>query len=295
MAYLQLDLDAKKRIPLVARAAGVSPGDVYVGLFDLWEQAFLKQKLFVTLTELRGCFGPDIVLIEALVTFGFLEAPRQDLMPGEYRIRGGSERLLKVRLAQSEAGKRAAGNLRRGKGDPGGAGENDEPAPGLPPAYPEGEPEGRPRLLHPTPNTKHQDLKKEVEEISGAPRRAKKPSPSLSKTLVPLGPRPDDRFASGEAFFLDLQHARFDLGYVTEKPPDGLAEWWTDALKYLEGDPEPLWDAFVRFWRDPYWKKRNPPFPFIAFMRRWQDYLPIRRPKPPPETVDTPPRQMGVA
>jgi hypothetical protein len=98
----------------------------------------------------------------------------------------------------------------------------------------------------------------------------------VSKTLVPLKPKPDDPFASGEAFFCDLQHARTGLGLLGEKPPRTISTWWSEVLMELNGDPLPLRPAVIEFYHDSFWAKAKPPFPFPAFMKEWRKYVDAR-------------------
>jgi len=108
MSYLAVDLDAKTAMPKVARAAGLSVGDVAWGLMELWEHAWREKTDVATGPVLAGCFGGGAATTDALVAFGFLE-PTQD----GYRIRGAS-RYLRIQEARSRGGKASSGNLKRG-------------------------------------------------------------------------------------------------------------------------------------------------------------------------------------
>lgn len=98
MPYLQVDLDAKKRFPAVARAAGVDVGTVAWGLMELWEYVWSTKKDTVGEMVLSGCFGASQRIIDALVVYDFLE--RTD---DGFRVRG-AERYLRVSTA-SERGR----------------------------------------------------------------------------------------------------------------------------------------------------------------------------------------------
>lgn len=108
MSYLAVDLDAKTAMPKVARAAGLSVGDVAWGLMELWEHAWREKTDVASGPVLAGCFGGGAATTDALVAFGFLE-PTQD----GYRIRGAS-RYLRIQEARSKGGKASSGNLKRG-------------------------------------------------------------------------------------------------------------------------------------------------------------------------------------
>lgn len=109
----------------------------------------------------------------------------------------------------------------------------------------------------------------DTEAESGEPLPAEKPS-----APPPLPPAPDDKFASGEAFWAWVQHQRVALGYVTEKPPrKPLGHWWSEVMLELNGRPEPLEDALRRFGANKHWANTDPPWPFPAFMKNWRDYV----------------------
>jgi hypothetical protein len=93
--YLQVDLDAKKQIPRVARAAGLEVAVVGWGLLELWEHAWNKKTDTVGAMALAGCFGPSDRIAEALVEHGFLE-PVED----GYRVRG-ADKYLRISAARS--------------------------------------------------------------------------------------------------------------------------------------------------------------------------------------------------
>lgn len=141
MPYLAVDLDGKKRFPLVAMAIGCSVGDVAWGLLELWELAWQRRSDIVTEVALKGCFG-NAGCAAALVEFGFIKSTK-----GGFRVLG-AEKYLKVATAQSDAGKAHSGNLKRGN-SPG-----SSPAPSrLPLRVSPGSPSGSAPAL--TPNTQH--------------------------------------------------------------------------------------------------------------------------------------------
>lgn len=127
MAYIAFDLDAFSLVPQVAQAADVQPSIIGWGLAQLWQWCWRAKADAVTLTHLKGFFGSDVS--DALVTFGFLERSS-----GGFRVRGAG-RYLRIHKAQSEAGKKAIGNLK----------QNHKPEPESvphPKVEPVGEPEG---------------------------------------------------------------------------------------------------------------------------------------------------------
>lgn len=100
---------------------------------------------------------------------------------------------------------------------------------------------------------------------SGEPQNAKPPQ---------LPRRPDDPFASGEAFFANLQHERHAAGYVTERPPHhrAVSSWWSEFMGELNDDSERATATLKNFLRSEYWRPKN--FPFPAFMKHWRDFVP---------------------
>lgn len=107
MPYLQLDLDAKKRMPLVAKASGISNGDVMWGLSDLWELAWGTKREVISDVELSGCFGPGELVRAALEAHRFVER-----VPEGWRVKG-ADRYLRISDARSEAGKTRSATAQR--------------------------------------------------------------------------------------------------------------------------------------------------------------------------------------
>lgn len=99
MPYLAVELDAKKQMHHVARAAGIPVAEVAWGLLELWEHVWSTEADVVSPVVLDGCIGEAPKLRPALVAFGFLE-PIGDA----FRVRG-AERYLRVRRAQRDGGK----------------------------------------------------------------------------------------------------------------------------------------------------------------------------------------------
>lgn len=158
MPYLQLDLEAKKMVPRVARAMSVPDAQIGWGLIELWDWCWNEKRDVVSGIMLHGFFGAiGAELGPTLEAFGFLEAH-----PEGYRVRG-AEKYLRISEAQKEAGKKHSGNLKRGKKLPGLPGEDPE-------VEPETTPGSAPAL---TPN----------HPITHTPNKEKPPNP-LSGTLV---------------------------------------------------------------------------------------------------------------
>ena len=113
MPYVQLDLDAKKKAMQVARAVGARPGDVLLGLIELWEfMAFgpgrERRNGVVSELLLTGFFGEAYgpALRDALVEWEFLKPTDCG-----FRVCGLEDRYTKADEARSRGGRAAAGNL----------------------------------------------------------------------------------------------------------------------------------------------------------------------------------------
>ena len=107
MPYLQLDLEAKHRIPKVARALGFSEGVVAWGLLELWDYCLREKVRHIRTAQLPGFFGGDAGgVATALSAFDFLEQEEGT----SWRVRGLS-RYSRAQEARSKGGKAAIGNL----------------------------------------------------------------------------------------------------------------------------------------------------------------------------------------
>jgi hypothetical protein len=149
MPYIQFDVDAKKRVPLVARAAGLPVAEVGWNLLELWEHVWMAGSDVVTELVLTGCVGPSEPLREALVAFGFLER-----VDGGWRVRG-TDRYTRADEARSRGGRAAVGNLRRGTVSP----ADPRLTPGCPPAEPRLQPGTSPGSTPAKPRTENREPK----------------------------------------------------------------------------------------------------------------------------------------
>lgn len=161
MPYLAVELDALKQVPRIAMALGVEPGPIGWGLLQLWAYVFETKSDLVGEMALDGCFGPNQRIRVALKEFGFIE----QLEVG-FRVRG-AERYLRIKKAQSDAGKASSGNLKQNTGSPGDANKD---LPAHLPAKPD-DLTGYTRSLKPalTPSTKHQAPIEETTTLSAEP------------------------------------------------------------------------------------------------------------------------------
>lgn len=239
MPYLQLELDAKKGCQLVARTVGVEPGLILWGLTDLWEICFRSKSATLHRACIVACFGKVAGMEEALAAFGFIELSPDDTI----RVKG-ADRLFKARAAQAEAGRKSAANLK----------QNRLPS-GSPPGQPGDKPESKTGSYTQQPSNQ---------------------SPNIKEAEAPLPPKPDDPFASPEAFWAEAQQERREQGLITEKPPHPakLSRWWSEVHLELEGNPQPLAPAYLSFVRDKFWRQQKPPAPFNGFISQWRNYVP---------------------
>ena len=107
MPYVQVELDALKVCPDVARVTGLSDLVVTGGLVRMWAYCWEAKTETLRPLQLAALFGcrDAALLAEALEAFGFLEA-----CDGGYRVRG-AQRYLRVDEGRSKGGRAAAGNL----------------------------------------------------------------------------------------------------------------------------------------------------------------------------------------
>lgn len=238
MSYLAFDLDALKMVPDAARAAGLPDAELGYGLLRLWSYCWTVKTDLVKPAHLVGFFGGDSGRVTAgLEAFGFLQAD-----PDGLRVKG-VEKYLRIRKAQSEAGKSKATNLN----------SSQDIATGSPQAQPE--------LSSPT-----------AQALTASSEQRAPNSEQRTPNIIPLPKKPENRFESGEAYFAWLQHERLEAGFVTEKPPQGLGGWFSEVMLELNGDGARL-DATVRaFAKDDFWRKRNAPM--RGLMSKWRDYVP---------------------
>lgn len=168
MSHIAFDLDALPLVPKVARSAGIGEAVVGWGLTQMWEWCWREKTDRVTTNHLRGFFGAELGAI--LVDFGFLEAVGSSL----WRVRGAA-RYLRITAAQSEAGKKHAGNLKKGpkkkaqkpRGEPGSL---SRLGPGLEPGVSREGAGGEPGHVPGSTATSDERLAKEEEEEPARPR-----------------------------------------------------------------------------------------------------------------------------
>jgi len=258
MPYLQVDLDAKKNVPKVARAARVPVGDVAWGLLELWEYAWLAEaSAAVSELVLAGCFGEAYgpALRDALVEWRFLEP-----VDGGFRVRG-LDRYSKADEARSRGGRAAAGNLI--PGGPKAAKRAPKAAPGVENA----------RLTSADPR-----LDLGCSRASAEPQPSPSPAPASAEARVNLEPRtkkettPPTRVradaGSGsllqriEAQFLEARGSAYALSLADEQASRRL-------LQLAAGDE----DEVCRRWALALARQRFPTCSSLADLaRHWNAY-----------------------
>jgi len=240
MPYLALDLDAKRKCGMIARAIGLSPGEVCWGLLELWEFAWREKRSQVNGIELRACVGSHGELTAALEQFGFLESNAEG-----WRVKG-ADRYLVIREAQSEAGKKHAGNLKRGAEKPArlageSRGSEEEPSRVSP-----GSTSGSTREAFPalTPSTEHRAPK---ERISAPVKPPRQPS-------------------TAESLFGWWQDRRAESKLDTEAPPKpGRLNTALKPLLEHFGRPE-LERRYRTYLGDAKYRDKDPPWAWQVFV-----------------------------
>lgn len=101
-SYIQVELDALKKAPLIAVSAKIGHEWVTHGLVQMWAYAYGDKAEVITDDHLAGFFG-SVLVAGPLVAFGFLERVEDG-----YRIRGIG-RYRRISEVRSLAGKKGRG------------------------------------------------------------------------------------------------------------------------------------------------------------------------------------------
>lgn len=254
--FLKLDLDAKKRVPRAAKAAGITEAELGWGLMDLWEHVWQSKKPVVSELVLYGFF-PGQRTVEALVAFEFLEAVGDD-----FRVRG-ADSYLRVSEARAKGGHAAKTNLVPGGGKKASAERLAEREPSV-----SREAAEQPSRLPLGSYTQHPDTQ--------TPRVLKE-STTRAESLVPVAVTPPDTSPDtwlADDFWRWAQSRRQAAGLVAERmPPRDLGSWWSACLMTPGITCQRLKAAFEAFGQDPYWERSKPPFPFSGFKSQWDKFI----------------------
>jgi hypothetical protein len=261
MPFIAFELDALKRVPAVARAAGIREPDLGYGLVQLWEYCWTEKTDHVDQTHVAGFFGGDRARVsEALVAFRFL-APDGE----RFRVKG-ADRYLRVTEARKEGGRKAAaaGNLRRGNLAPARCLQLESSSSSAP--APAGEQLGSSSSSAPalTSNTEHRTPK--IEELPPTPsvKPAPLPPPAADAAEAELNGDGEGAFPpTGLGFFGWTQHERAQQGLIREgDPPRNILEWHDAAV--AEVGIEGLQRAYLRYLNDGAFRDRG--WPIRVFM-----------------------------
>jgi hypothetical protein len=298
LPYTQVDRAVKAKACLLAGRLGVSSQHALGSLVEFWdlngdprqlEQLLLEGKDEVLLPgdEVRHRFllasGKEMDPKD-LVAFGLLD----EKSPNVFRVRGMSRFFepirarIRSRLKASAAGKASAearkaklgtsqpcstsssepsSNQVRAKFEPSSAQVELPPNSARTPPNPS---------VHRTSDSVHLL----EEEATAAPTPPHKPDAQL---LARTPKAPEDRFANGAAFFAWVQTLRVESEYLTEPAPhpSQLSKWWTEVGLETNGNYAGLEKALYAFGKDPFWDKKQMPFP--GFMKHWRKYFPQGR------------------
>jgi hypothetical protein len=241
MPFIAFDLEAMEGVPGAAQCSGVSEDVIGWGLPKLWRYCWRERTDRVSLTVLRGMFGADVT--EGLVAFGFI-AP--DGLA--FRVRG-ADRYLRVRKAQSDAGKATRAKLKLSSSSAL-AGVEQPTNPAL------------------TANS-------EQRTASNEQRAAVEDQPLHAGPLVFEPPDSPPDAWSAQDFERWFQCRRQAAGLPAERQrphPRALSTWWSAALGTPGITVEVLKGAVYAFGKDRHWEHATPPFPFRAFMSQWDKY-----------------------
>lgn len=307
--YIAFDLDALKRVSLVAAAGRVRAESVTHGLANLWQWCWSEKVDRVDLVQLSGFFpGRPKRVGAALSAFRFLEPTDAE---GVWRVRG-ADRWLRIRAARSKGGKAAAGNLKRGKSLPSATppvSPGSLPAPAGPQPEPSRAEAGADSpapsgsyTQHPTPNT----LETKEEGAAGAvapPRRVSNwagfvptAPPAAARQEAPSGaPQPEatqlkppegsaekpktvparrvDRDNPHDAHWLRMLDVRHAEGYQPESPPPRheVAKYCNGVMLALQGDEERALESYAAWLREPGVRQRCGPW--RLWLSQWPQKL----------------------
>lgn len=264
MPHLAFELDAKRKVPLSAKRAGITAAQFAWGLLELWESCWREKTDQVTAEVIGLLFdGEPEKVIAGLVLGGFAEEAGDHV-----RVRG-ADRYLRITESRAEGARKT--NAKRWKKDE----ASDKPAtaerrspvaqaslPGRSAVAPVSLKSDAERSLPValTPNTEHR-------------------APNTSTTQQEPPPEQD----GGPGFFAKANDQRAEVhGLAPEKPTtrhvEKVGRWYGPALAEFEGDEAWMLSAHRRFLADPYWAKADPPWPFAAFAKtptKWAGAKPV--------------------
>ncbi len=249
MPYLQVDLDAMHKWPMVAAGCGIDEAKVYRGFLKLWEACWRQKSAKVTLLFLECLFeapGRGERIAQVLTEFEFLEEREAGF------IVCGAEKYLRISEAKSAGGKKAVanGNLKRGQK----TAKRSRYVPGPPQDILEDLSRTGPALTPNNPIT-HTPNKETTAPADAAPPRLKLLTARLCDDVQEIlrrkylhqGAKDTDalkRIIATEASDFEIR-ARFRSGLRVENPKNWLCvrtfaqlgQKWNDLAGY--GDPPP--------------------------------------------------------
>lgn len=231
MPHIEMDLDAKKHVPRVARMVGLPDMQIGWGLMDLWEWCFTEKSVEVEGSQLPGFFGTiKCELVEALCAFGFL-SPLEG-RPGVFFVRGAPKR-LGISKVRSEAGKKGGQATANSKKSLGNLRQNDtedrskcfddseaKPKPyhhsTTPPFHPSTQPPTTEGADAPRPPAEVVVETEQLPDVTGVPR-------SVEVTHIRWEPTEDGCWE-----FIQLSRVLHGFDRESERPR-GFGEWFTTA------------------------------------------------------------------
>lgn len=218
MSYIAFDLDALQKTAPVARLCGASEDRVRSGLLDLWMLCWREKRDLVTDDEVNGLVWPGAA--RALATFGFVE-PAGDL----WRVKGAS-RYLRIKKAQSTAGKTHSKNLKQGS-------QSKTEVPGSPPAPPRVTPGSTRESIPALSASSDERLLLLLSEEAGETKKTKPPGkttdPRHAPTLKAL--LAEFERLKGSKYGGKMGHAAGALGEMLALgPPEEILRRWREAL-----------------------------------------------------------------
>lgn len=264
MPYLQVDLDAMDKWPLVATGCDIRTDTVYKGFLDLWQLCWRQKSGFVGLLHLEclfGMAGRGERLVEVLCAFGFLERRAEGLWVS------GSEKYLRISEARSAGGKKAAanGNLKRGTKRPSSsrkpAGKQLEVSPSTAPAL--------------TANTEHHSSSSKKEDpAKGAGPPPEKPFALESPDKPKSKPRAQSTQEQFAQYFWGVRADVMAQKQILGGPETGWSvERQNTQLGFVKTHPpDLLQEAVAQFFESEKMATKDPPYPLHLFVADFATY-----------------------
>lgn len=304
LPYVQIDRAAEPTFALLAGKLKVSHQHAIGSLYEFWKLCGDPRELEAVVIATPANEEPELVLQAADIALRFELASGCKLEPlvlarlgileeraGAFRVRGMSRsfdpivKRLRAKAVAGLGGKASAESRRcaTGSAQPVG-GKGSKPRSDAGSVEGVAEPNGQPKQngtddrsgTEPTteaePNPSGQRSAVSVQRLLEEDQQR----PGIAAFVVePPDPAHIEAWPK-EDFWRAAELTRRSMGYAPERwpSPTALSAWWTEARGVA--DVAELAQAFQRFAVTKHWQAATPPAPFVAFMSKWNEFLPRR-------------------